>query len=62
VHWTAVKIILRYLKHSTCIGLKIAKSQSLLVSGFSDANWDGSLDDRRSTRGYAIFLGRNLVS
>jgi hypothetical protein len=38
VHWTVVKRILRYLKHSTCIGLKITKSKSLLVSGFLDAD------------------------
>jgi hypothetical protein len=62
MHWTVVKRILRYLKHSTRIGLKITKSQSLLVSGFLDADWAGSLDDRRSIGGYAIFLVRNLVS
>jgi hypothetical protein len=62
VHWAAVKRILRYLKNSTRIGLKISKCRTLLVSGFSDADWVGSLDDRRSTGGYAIFLGTNLVS
>jgi hypothetical protein len=43
-------------------GLKIAKNSSLLVSDFSDADWAGCLDDRRSTRGDVIFLGTNLVS
>ena len=62
VHWAAVKRILRYLKHTTRLGLKIGKTTSLLVSGFSDADWAGSLDDRRSTGGFAIFLGSNLVS
>jgi hypothetical protein len=45
VHWVAVKRILRYLKNSTRIGLKIAKCRSLLVSGFLEADWVGTLDD-----------------
>jgi hypothetical protein len=62
VHWVAVKRILRYVKHTTKLGLKIGKTTSLMVSGFSDADWAGSLDDRRSTGGFAIFVGSNLVS
>jgi hypothetical protein len=62
VHWAAIKRILRYLKGCTHIGLKIGRCHSLLISGFSNADWAGSLDDRQSTEGYAIFLGTNLVS
>lgn len=54
-HWTAVKRILRYLKHTTKTGLTITKSSSLLASGFSYADWTGSIDDRRSTGGFSIF-------
>nr|ABF99203.1 retrotransposon protein, putative, Ty1-copia subclass [Oryza sativa Japonica Group] len=41
---------------------KINKSSSLLVSAFTDADWAGCLDDRRSTRGFDVFVGPNLVS
>jgi hypothetical protein len=61
-HWAAAKMILRYVKWCTKVGLKIAKNRSLLVSAFSDADWAGCLDDIRSTCGYAVFLGANLVS
>ena len=62
LHWAAVKRILRYLRHTTKLGLKICRSSSLLITAFSDADWAGCLDDRRSTGGFAIFLGANLVS
>ena len=62
VHWAAVKRILRYIKYTTKVGLHINKSSSLLVSAFSDADWAGCLDDRRSTRGFIVFLCPNLVS
>jgi hypothetical protein len=61
-HWAAVKRILRYVKGCIKVDLKIAKNSSLLVSAFSDADWAGCLEDRRSTGGYAVFLGANLVS
>ena len=62
VHWSVVKRILRYVRYSVDIGLRIKKSNSMLVSAFSDADWAGSVDDRRSTGGFAVFLGDNLVS
>ena len=62
VDWTAVKRILRYLQGTPGLGLKLCKSDSMLVSAFSDADWAGCPDDRRSTGGFAVFLGSNLVS
>lgn len=61
-HWSAVKRIIRYLRGTVGMGLKIQKSQSMLVSAFSDADWAGCVDDRRSTSGFAVFLGSNLIS
>jgi histone deacetylase 1/2 len=61
-HWSAVKRILRYVKGTLGMGLKLRKSSSTLVSAFSDADWAGCVDDRRSTGGFAVFFGPNLVS
>lgn len=44
------------------LGLKIVRSSSVLVSAFSDADWAGSVDDRRSTGGFAVYFGTNLIS
>ena len=62
LHWTAAKRILRYVKYTVNVGLLFSKSQSTLVSAFTDADWAGSVDDRRSTGGFAVFLGPNLIS
>lgn len=62
MHWTRVKMILRYLKQTMSFGLLIQKLVSSLISGFSDVDWVGWPDDRRSTGGYAIFQGSNLLS
>jgi histone deacetylase 1/2 len=44
------------------IGLYIRRSSSKLVSAFSDADWAGNIDDRRSTGGFTIYFGPNLIS
>jgi hypothetical protein len=62
VHCAAVKRILRYLKSTTGLGIKFSRSSSTLANVYSDADWVGCLDDRRSTRGFAILLGNNLIS
>jgi histone deacetylase 1/2 len=62
VHWTAAKRILRYVKHTLSMGLTFMRSNSTLVSAFSDADWAGCPDDRRSTGGFAVFFGPNLIS
>ena len=62
VHLIAAKRIVRYVKYTLNVGLNFSKSPSTLVSAFSDSDWAGCLDDRRSTGGFAVFFGPNLIS
>uniref|UniRef100_A0A2N9GIZ9 Reverse transcriptase Ty1/copia-type domain-containing protein n=1 Tax=Fagus sylvatica TaxID=28930 RepID=A0A2N9GIZ9_FAGSY len=61
-HWQTVKRLLRYLKNTLNFGLQIYRSSSSTIQAFSDADWAGSRDDRRSTGSYCLFLGKNLIS
>ena len=55
-HWNAAKHILRYVRNTFSVGLTFSKSSSALVSAFSDSDWAGCIDDRRSTGGFAASL------
>ena len=57
----ALKRILRNVKGTLHLGLLHPSSQSELTV-YSDADWAGCPDTRKSTSGYAVFLGDNLVS
>jgi hypothetical protein len=50
------------VKNTSQLGITFRKSSSTLLSAFSDADWAGCIEDHRSTGGFAIFIGPNLVS
>ena len=55
-HMKAVYRILQYLKKSPGRGVYFKKTSSREVEVFTDADWAGSLIDRRSTTGYCSYV------
>ena len=61
-HWAAVEHILCYLKGALGRGILYSNHGHNRLECFTDADWEGSKEDRRSTSGYYVFVGGNLVS
>ena len=61
-YWGVVKRILCYLRGMTTYGLHITCSFSFALHGFTDTDWTGSIDDRKSTGGYLVFFGQTPIS
>ena len=61
-HLLAVKRILRYLSGTLGHGLQLRPTSPVSLVVYTDANWAGCPDTRKSTSRYAVFLGDNLVS
>ena len=61
-HLAALKHLLRYVRGTVDLGLVLHRSSSAELVFYTDTDWAGCSDTRRSTFGYAVFLGSNLVS
>ncbi|XP_062100605.1 uncharacterized mitochondrial protein AtMg00810-like [Humulus lupulus] len=57
-----VNQILRYFKQTLGIGLYFKKSSDRKVEVFTDADWAGTIDDRKSASSYCTLLWGNLVT
>jgi hypothetical protein len=61
-HWTAVKRIMRYLRGTVDVGLCYNKGTTNECIGYSDSDWAGDINDRRSTSGYMFQISGAAVS
>jgi len=61
-HLTAVKYIVRYVNATVNYGICFSRETNLVLAGYSDANWAGNADDRKSTSGGCFYVGTNLVA
>ena len=60
-HWKAVKRILRYLKGTADYSL-CYQGNDLHLMGYTNADWGGNLDERKSTSGYVFLLNNGAIS
>jgi hypothetical protein len=60
-YFDAVMRILRYLKKTPGKGIQFRKNGHLKILGYTDVNWAGNKNDRRSTSCDFIFVGGKLV-
>ncbi|GJX79318.1 ribonuclease H-like domain-containing protein [Tanacetum coccineum] len=61
-HLAALKRILRYVRGTLGFGLQLYASSTISLIAYSDADLAGCPATRRSTSGYCVFLGNNLLS
>eukprot|EP00253_Pinus_taeda_P025454 PITA_25454 len=60
-HLQAVKRIFKYLQGTQNYGLWYPRDTDLTLHAYTDADWTGSMDDRKRTSGGAFFMGSRLV-
>ncbi|GJV77015.1 putative ribonuclease H-like domain-containing protein [Tanacetum coccineum] len=61
-HLLAVKRIFRYLKGKPSLGLWYSKDSPLELVAYTDSDYAGATQDRKSTTGGCQFLGNRLIS
>ncbi|XP_058772530.1 uncharacterized mitochondrial protein AtMg00810-like [Vicia villosa] len=61
-HYKAACRVVRYLKQNPGRGIFFDRNSDLQLLGYSDADWVGCLDTRRSISGHCFFIGKSLIS
>jgi hypothetical protein len=61
-HMQALRRVLRYIQGTRHHGLHLYPSSTTSLISYTDADWGGCPDTRRSTSGYCVFFGDNLIS
>jgi hypothetical protein len=61
-HINAVKDILQYLKGTTSYGLLLSGKGNDQVEVYTDKDWAGCVDDRKSVSGCTLFMNKSLVA
>lgn len=59
-HWIAMKRISCYVKGTMDYGL-LFRPYDVRLIGFADVGWASSVEDRKSSSGFCLYLGDNIV-
>ena len=57
VHWMAAKYILHYIRGTVEYGLVYECRGSVQLAGFTDVDWEGCVEDRKSTSDCCLSIG-----
>jgi hypothetical protein len=61
LHWKEAKSILRYVQGNITFGIHYAVESTLYLIGFTDFDWDGDNNDRKSSSSYSLSLGSRPI-
>ncbi|CEG46295.1 retrovirus-related gag-pol polyprotein [Plasmopara halstedii] len=61
-HWQALKRVFRYIQGTKTFGIKFQATSKKGLQGYSNAEWAGDMETRRSTSGYAFMMNSECSS
>ena len=61
-YWNAARRVMRYLQRTKEYMLTYQRSDILEIIGYSDSDFAGCLDSKRSTSGYVFLLAGGAIS
>ena len=61
-HMITLKRIIKYVKTTTNFDVWYSKDTNDVLAGYSDTDWAGNVDARKSTSGGCFYVGNNLIS
>jgi Reverse transcriptase (RNA-dependent DNA polymerase) len=59
-HWKATKRILRYVRGTVDLGLHYSKTNNFKLAGYSNSDWCGDIDNRKSISGFTFYVRDSL--
>jgi hypothetical protein len=61
-HWAALKRTLRYLQGTKNLGLCFNRQEHTSITGYSDADWAGDIQTRKSTSGFCFIMAGACIT